>query len=419
MNLVKTSMLSLLSTSIKMLAGLVIGKAIALTSGPAGLALLGQFQNFVQIVLTVAKGGLDTGVTKYTSEYRQDDATALVSMLSTAAWICAATAAAVSMALLVGAEPLARTFLGTPQYAYIIRLFGVTISLFALNSFLLAVVNGLHQIRTYIIANIAQSLVTLLLTVGLVAWLGLDGALIALVTNQSIVLIVLLWMLRGHAVLRLASFRHGFHRADASRLIQYSLMALVSAIVSPLSAILIRTDVAAVLGKDAAGYWQAMWYIASVYLAVVTTSLSVYYLPKLSSIKDVKTMGAELKQGFQIILPIAVLAAAILYTLRAQVVQILFTDAFIPMLSLFPYMLIGDIIKIASWLLSYLMLAKAMAQAFVATEVLFSASFVILAFLCVRLYGLEGVAIAYAVNYAVYLVTVAALTRRFWLPVRA
>lgn len=413
MNLVRTSLLSFASTVVKMLAGLAISKTLAVVSGPAGMALIGQFQNFVQIALTAAKGALDTGVTKYTAEYGADEGRR-ARLFSTAVRLCACSCAIVALVLLLAAEPLSRYLLHSPDHAYVLRLFGLTVALFVLNSLLLAIVNGLQEVRTYILINIAQSLLTLLLTVGLIVWLGLDGALIALVTNQSIVLMVLLWMLRGHKAIKAAHFRLPLDRVEAIRLSKYSMMAAVSAVVSPLTAILVRDHIATALSIDQAGYWQAMWYVSSVYLTIVTTSLSVYYLPKLAATSDRQALRFELVNGYRIIMPIVVVAALVLYFMREWVVHILFTDAFSPMVVLFRWMLIGDVVKLASWLLAYLMLAKAMTRAFIVTEVVFSASFIVLAMLLVGQYGLEGVAYAHTANYAMYLVAVATLTRHYW-----
>lgn len=414
MSLVRTSLLSLASTVVKMLAGLAISKVLAVVAGPSGLALVGQFQNFVQIALTAAKGGLDMGVTKYTAEYGVDEVRR-ARMFSTAARLAAGCCAVVVLVLLLAAEPLSRYLLDSPDYAYVLRLFGLTVALFVVNSLLLAIVNGLQEVRTYILINIAQSLLTLLLTVGLIAWLGLDGALIALVTNQSLVLVVLLWMLRDHMVINSAHFRLPFDRVEATRLSKYGLMAAVSAVVSPLTAILVRDHIASTLSVDQAGYWQAMWYVSTVYLTIVTTSLSVYYLPKLAATIDRQALRSELLNGYRIIMPIVVAAALLLYVIREWVVRILFTDAFSPMLILFRWMLIGDVIKLASWLVAYLMLAKAMTRAFIVTEVVFSASFVVLAMALIGQYGLEGVTYAYTANYTMYLVAVVMLTRRYWL----
>jgi len=67
----------------------------------------------------------------------------------------------------------------------------------------------------------------------------------------------------------------------------------------------------------------------------------------------------EIFYGYRIILPIVVFMALGIYFLRDFAILILFSDEFIPMSDLFFYQLIGDVFKIASWLLGYLMIAKA------------------------------------------------------------
>jgi O-antigen/teichoic acid export membrane protein len=414
MNLIKTSLLSLASTTAKMLAGLAISKALAIYVGPAGLAVVGQFQNFVQLALTIAKGGLDTGVTKYTAEYGQDQVR-LSHLFATALRICIACCALVSAALVIAADPLSRYFLHSDAYAYVMRLFGVTIGLFVLNSLLLAILNGLQEIRTYIVVNIMQSVLTLALTTALIVSLGLDGALVALVTNQSLVLFVVLWRLRHHPIIRIAAFRGTFDRSEARRLSKFALMAGVSAIVSPLASILVRDHVTQTIGLTEAGYWQGIWYISSTYLTVVTTTLAIYYLPKLSATVDKRDLRAELRKGYFVIMPIVMAAALCVYLTREWVVRILFTEDFMPMVGLFRWMLIGDVVKLASWLIAYLMLAKAMTRAFIVTEVVFSASFVLFSMVLTDHFGLVGVTYAHALNYALYLFAVVVLTRRFWL----
>ena len=63
MNLSQTSFLSLFATAIKMLSGFVINKTAAVYIGPSGIALIGQLQNVVQLVLTLGQGAINSGVT--------------------------------------------------------------------------------------------------------------------------------------------------------------------------------------------------------------------------------------------------------------------------------------------------------------------------------------------------------------------
>ena len=101
----------------------------------------------------------------------------------------------------------------------------------------------------------------------------------------------------------------------------------------------------------------------------------------------------------------AVIAMALgIYLFRDLIITILFTKSFMPMRELFFFQLIGDVIKIASWLFGYIMLAKAMTRLYIVSEILFTISFVVLAVLFVNIYGLIGVTIAFMLNYTLYLI---------------
>lgn len=148
------------------------------------------------------------------------------------------------------------------------------------------------------------------------------------------------------------------------------------------------------------------------YLMLVTTSLSVYYLPRLSEIQDNLELKKEILNGYKIIMPIVIALALAIYVLREFVVYIAFSDKFLPMLELFKWQLIGDVIKIASWLLGYLMLAKAMTKVFIYTEIGFSVLFVLLSIVFIDSFGLVGITYAFSVNYFLYLIMMILIFRK-------
>ncbi|MFX5937784.1 O-antigen translocase, partial [Acinetobacter baumannii] len=71
------------------------------------------------------------------------------------------------------------------QYANVFLWLAGGLVLFVLNSLLLAILNGKKAVASYVTANVATSLVTLLATWLLAAAWGLYGALVALAINQS------------------------------------------------------------------------------------------------------------------------------------------------------------------------------------------------------------------------------------------
>ncbi|PHJ40204.1 O-antigen translocase [Vibrio sp. PID17_43] len=411
MNLAKTSLLSFIATAIKLIAGLVINKAIALFIGPAGLAVIGQFQNAQGIIRSISQGGINSGVTKYTAEFRQNENT-IVKLWSTAIKITIVLSLSVSAAIFIGADYFGKIVFGSEEYSYVFVVFSFTLILYSTNQLLLSIINGMKEISTYISINITQSIYSLIFTTALVYFFHLDGALIALVTNQSFIFFIILWKLRNHKVVKLINFRAPFNSKVSKKLALYSIMTLVSASVVPLSQMMIRNYIGETLSWDDAGYWQAMMYISTMYLMVITTALSTYYLPRLSEISDIKELKLELLKGYKVITPIILALTFTVYTMKEIVLYILFTEDFRPMLELFKWQLVGDFLKIMSWLLAYLMLAKTMTREFIITEIFFSMLFVLLSVFYVDNFGLVGVSYAFAANYGIYFISMFILMRR-------
>lgn len=401
MTLIKTSLLNGIAVVIKMLTMLGLNKILAIYVGPAGYAAIGNFQNAAQMITTFASGAINTGVVKYTAEYH-DDEEKQRQVWRTAGTIAVLGSVITGIGVAVFSKQIAQWFLQDESYNTVFIWFSVTLVFFIFNTLLLAILNGKKEIHRYIIANIAGSLFALAVTSVLAVQFGLHGALTALAIHPSFAFVITLYLCYKADWFK---FSYLFGRLDKQvvlNLSKYTAMALTSAACVPVSHILIRTHLADTLGMDAAGYWEAMWRLSAAYLMLVTTTLSLYYLPKLSELKDPKEIKAEILQGYKIILPVAAACGLVIYLLRDFIIGVLFTSDFIPMRDLFAWQMVGDTLKIGSWILAYLMLGKAMMKLFIASEIVFAAGFYAWTYFLTGMYGLEGVTIAHAINYAIY-----------------
>ena len=401
MNLVKTSLLNGVAVLVKMLTLLGLNKILAIYVGPAGYAVMGQFQNAVQMITALASGAINTGVTKYTAEYHGDE------LKQRTVWRTAGTIALAGSLLTAGVvillnRSLAAWFLKDEALGAVFIWFGAALVFFVFNTLLLAILNGKKEIKRYVTANIAGSLFAFIVTATMAVQLGIYGALVALAIYQSLSFGITLAL-----VYRTPWFRLGylFGRVDAQvarNLAKYTAMALTLAVCSPISHILIRKHLGETLGWDSAGYWEAMWRLSGAYLMLVTTTLGVYYLPKLSELEDLRDIKREIIQGYQVILPVAAACSLVMYVFRESIIHLLFSPDVAPMARLVGWQMIGDTLKIGSWLLAYLMLGKAMTKLLILSEAVFAALFFILTVALVNALGLKGVAVAHAANYLIY-----------------
>ena len=403
MTLIKTSLLNGIAVVVKMLTLLGINKILAIYVGPSGYAAIGQFQNAVQMITTFASGAVNTGVVKYTAEYA-DDESAQHKVWQTAGAIALAGTFIASVCIALFSVDLANLFLNNESFSGVFLWFSATLVLFTLNTLLLSILNGKKEIAKYVLANISGSLFSLVVTTVLVFKFGLYGALVSLAVYQSLTFATTFFLCIKSKWFKLEYLVGRIDKAVALNLAKYTAMALTTALSVPMSHILIRNYLSVQFGLEAAGYWEALWRLSSAYLMVVTTTLGVYYLPRLSELKTYHEIRQEILQGYKIILPVAALCGLLIYMLRDLIIILLFTRDFAPMRELFAWQMIGDTLKIGSWILAYMMLGKAMFKAFIASEIVFSLTFYLLTVYLTGWFGFVGFSWAHAINYGFYFI---------------
>lgn len=410
MSLIRTSLLNSIAVIVKMLTLLGLNKILAVYVGPSGYAAIGQFQNAAQMITTFASGAINTGVIKYTAEFHDDEVRQRM-VWRTAGTIAVIGSLSTSLIIAILNKQLSEWFLKSIEFSGVFLWFAGTLFFFSFNTLLLAILNGKKEIKRYVTANIIGSIFSLTITGLMVINFGLYGALVGLAVHQSLSFFATFFLCYNAKWFRFRYFVGGVDRQAVLQLCKYTAMALTSAACVPVSHLLIRNHLGETLGWRAAGFWEGIWRLSSAYLMLVTTTLSVYYLPRLSELKESSELTKEIIQGYKIILPLASFCGLIIYIFRDLIIQLLFTSEFMSMRGLFAWQMIGDTLKIGSWILAYLMLSKAMTKLFITTEIIFSMSFVLLTYVLTRYLNIQGVVVAYAVNYLLYWATMAFFIR--------
>lgn len=401
MTLVKTSLLNGIAVITKIVSALLLNKILAFYVGPGGYAVIGQFQNAVSIISSIAGGVVAQGVTKMTAQ-NFDNEVRQHTIWKTAIRFSLVASLLTGFCLLITHEWLSEWLLHRTDMSNVFLWLALTLPALAANNLLLAITNGKKEVVIYVKTNIIASLVSLLTIGGLTYIAGLFGALIAFAINPGVALLITGAMVsRRHWF----SMKYLWGEGDLSvvrELSGFGLMSLTSVIIGNVSYMIIRDYLTSSLGVSFAGYWQATYKISEMYSMLVTSTLAVYYLPRLAEIRAAPELKNEIIKVYRVVLPIASLGAFLVCLLREDIIKILFTSDFIPMKDLFYWQFIGEVIKVASWILGYVMLGRAMVKIFIISEIACFASFVLLSWFLVGVYGLVGVSIAYAVNYGLY-----------------
>jgi len=399
--LIKTGILSAISVSVRLLALLGVNKVFAVYLGPNGYAAIGQLQNAMQVIMAISGGAINNGVIKYTAEYSKDKEKQYL-VWKTAGIITLLSALTGGIIIFSFRHYLSAWLWKDIRYANILAWLALLLVLSSMNFLFLAILNGKREILRYVLANVFGSVLIFVVSFMLTSTFHLYGALLALTVYQAISLPFTLYLCGSFKWLSRACLLGKFDKKIAVNLGKYAAMALASAACFPFAHMFIRDHLGRNFGWDAAGHWEAMWRLSAAYLAVVTTTLSVYYLPRLSEIISKDRIRREIIYGYKVILPIALVFASLVYFYRIFIIEILLSSDFLPVEELFFWQLIGDVLKISGWMLSYLVVAKSMYREHIMAEIIFSTCFFFLVCYFSEFFGIKAAAIAHAVNYMLY-----------------
>jgi PST family polysaccharide transporter len=398
MNLKNTTIFNGIAVTLKIVVGLLINKTIALLGGPSGFVVAGQLQNFLTILTAIGTGGILRGVTKYSADKDFDEG----NVLKTSIILGFGLSIIISIMLIIFSCEISNYIFGSDSEKYLINITSVSIIFISLNSILLAYINGIGQIKTYVYCGLIGNLLSIAFVGVLSFSFGLRGSLTALVSYQVVYLLATLFFARNIlSITRIFNF-NSFDREIVSRLSVFSMMAITTAAVVPLSSMMIRNHLVSSFGIEWAGNWDAMIRISKAYLAFFSLTMSVYFLPKFSKTDNSLEIKKEISEGHKLLLPISILGSLTLFLLKDQVVRVLYSDDFVLIYDLFKYQVIGDIFKVSGLFYSFLIISKARSKFYIFTEVIFSSLLFLLCSILSNWIGYEGVAVGYMLTNFIY-----------------
>jgi polysaccharide transporter, PST family len=386
------------TTALHMLAGVLINKILAITIGPGGIAMLGQFTSFKDITTTIANGSFGQGVTKYIA----DPLTNNQKVIATSNLFTLIISSFIGILSISFSLSLSGLLFKSNEYALVFVVFGLTMPFFAINNLLISTINGYRNFGVLAKIKLANSFVALILS-GSLAWIFLlKGALMAQAINTSIVFIISFALIYQSRNVYLSFSWSMFDKEILKKLLAFTSMGLTSALLKPFVLLFIRDYIITNAGDYDAGIWEATRRLSDYYNQIITVALAAYYLPKLSSLHSSIDLKSEIFNGMKVVLPLFFMMAVIIYMMKGWMISLLFSAEFSSMKDLILPQLIGDFFMIFSFLIAYMMIAKAMVKAFMISQIMFYCFFVFIGLLLFEIIGIKGVIWANTVSYFLY-----------------
>jgi PST family polysaccharide transporter len=400
--LVKSAKLNTANISVKIIAGILITKFIALYIGPQGMALIGNLRNFLSAIQSFAISGLYKGVVKFIDKFKSDKAE-LTNTLSTVFYLGFFSSIFLAFLCYYNAEYVNDLiFSSNYNYTYVIETLALVLPFYALNMFVFAIMNGFSKHRILLVINIISQILGLLVTLLLIKQENIDGALVAVVITPALNLLITVVGIAFRQNLMASLKITNVNFSVLKNLSPYMIMALVSAIAVPIVMIIIRNYLIAEIGIKEAGFWTAMTRVSDYYLMFFNSLIALYILPRFAELNSRLEFRKEVFNFYKTIMPVFAGILIIIFLSRSLLINILFTEDFRPVEDLFGFQILGDFMRVLSMVIVYNFLAKKMFAHFIILQVFLFVMMYFSSIYLIDVYGLKGAVMGHCLSYIMY-----------------
>ncbi len=325
----------------------------------------------------------------------KEDPKELSLIYSTFFWLFLAISGVLGIVVLFCAPSISSFLFYTTQYATPIRFFGLFLPLMVINTFWLAIYNGLERYKTLVYLQVISNVLVFAITAYCIWKNQILGGLFSVALSEVLMVAVtfsFVWKDKG-------AFQFDLKKVISPKYVQviqkFSIMALLSAVLVPFTLLLIRNIIVQHYSLQQAGIWDGVNRLSSFYMMFFSSGLSLYYMPKLAAIHTETEFKKELKSYYTIFVPLFLLIIIGVFVLKSYLVRIAFTAEFEPINSLLIWQLAGDFFRIMTLAFGFQVVVKTMMKRYFFIEILFNVTYGALCYYWIENQALTGVVKAY------------------------
>ncbi len=375
-----------------------LDKVLALSGGPAMVALWAQLQSVMELAGSVANTGVVQGLTVLVAQVRdpRDERNLLQSALKLGLGVSLAMALVITLAAPLLAAWLTHGNIEAGLFLLAALAGCITVIPATLNAYWL----GKHQQQRMLGLALLTSATCLLVAAG--AWMGLSLRGLMLV-QCSVILVIGGAIWRYLRKLTQAANGQSDGAGYLGKLAKFVPVGIAIGIMSPVSMLLIRGLLSGMLSWENVGFLQALWRSSDWVTATAAGVLSLIFLPRFSSTYGSgRFKGEMLRAGVLVLVPAACLLLFIFFNQRAMLAT-LYDARFAVSDETTALFMLGSWVRIASWVFLFGLFAARRTRLIVAGEVLSLPLLALLLWLFADGMTLERTALLYLASYIIYL----------------
>lgn len=401
------------SSAINVCIGVVRTKAMALLLGPAGYGVMGAYMQIAEVARSVAQMGLNgSGVRQIANAVSTGDMQRIGRTVKVLRWVSLLCGLVGAVLLAALAAPIAALTFGKDDHASDVALLACALFFTVVAGGQGALLQGMRRIADLAKIAVLGGLLGTAVGIPLVYVLGEKGLVPTLVVMAGISLLTSWWYSRQVDVevppLGLASLT-----SESVALLKLGVAFMASGLLMNGSAYAVRAIVLREAGLDAAGIYFAAWTLGGLYIGFVLQALGTDFYPRLvGAIQDHEECNRLVNEQAQVSLLLAVPGVLATLTLAPLAIALFYSAQFSGSISILRWICLGMAVRVLTWPIGYIVVAKNVQVLFLAIEVAWTMVNVGLTWWFVKAYGADGAGMAFFGANVLHALAVYPIVRR-------
>ncbi|CAN4273179.1 RfbX Membrane protein involved in the export of O-antigen and teichoic acid [Methylophilaceae bacterium] len=401
---------------VNLLLGVISIKIMAVILGPSGTGLLSLIR---QVVFTFASLGMG-GQTALIQGIANKEGIARDTYVRTIFWLFVLAAFFSVVLIELFASIIVALVFGKSDanLVQLIRWIALPVFLMYAYIFFKSILNGFRAIGRLAIVEMLGPIATLMLVYPVCIFVG-EGYALAFI-----------WMISAAQLLMLSAsllilYKNGWlsalfirtktmiDRADLRYFFTITGTTFLNAIIGTFTLLAVRTMIVRDGGLYQAGLFDLAWSLSGSYVMLLLASFGTYYAPTLSQAVGNIERAALVRRVIRLSTFLMIPMIVTVVVLKPMLVRLLYTSEYMAALEMIRWMLIGDYLKITSWVLAIPVIVNADMKIYFWTETFWNLGFLVLAAISTVYLGeLQGVGIAFVLLYLVLVIYYLQYVRR-------
>jgi PST family polysaccharide transporter len=384
-------------------------KILALLLGPAGVGLMGLYSSAMATVSAVTNVGIGNSAVRQIAEVAGSGDIKRIALSIITLRRLAIGLGVVGMLLVVMIrEPVSQLTFGNYDHAKSIAMLSIIVFFGTVSLSQTALIQGMRRIGDLARLSLYGSILGTALSIPIIVIWGQTG-IVPFLVMISVTAFLASWWYARKITAKKEIFKWKETWSEAGRFFSLGVVFMVSSLMSTSVLYLTRVLVVRQIGIEASGLYQAATTLSTLYISFILNAMGMDFYPRLTAIaNDNVECNRLVNEQSEVGLLLAIPGILATLTFAPLVIRFFYSAEFVSAYFVLRWQVLGICLRVISWPLGYILLAKGKGRIFLFTEVLSNIIHVAFIWLGVIAFGFEGTGIAF------FLLNIFVLCIVFW-----